>query len=110
MIYLPFFKNEFDLFLKPKMKSISERLLNSEDFNIQIVGHTHHPELTQFPNGKTYINTGTWTHMYQLDFGREKDVKMLTYAKIDSLKTDKNNQKLDVDLLVWTGPKKFSLL
>ena len=41
--------------------------------------------------------------MYQLDFGRDKDVKMLTYAKIDSLKTDKKTQKLDVDLLVWTG-------
>ena len=101
-----FIKNEFDLFLKTDNEKY-QRLLDSEDFNIQIVGHTHHPELTQFPNGKTFINTGTWTHMYQLDFGRDKDVKMLTYAKIDSLKTDKKNQKLDVDLLVWTGPKNF---
>ena len=104
--FFSFFKNEFDLFLKTENEKY-ERLLNSEDFNIQVVGHTHHPELTQFPNGKTYINTGTWTHMYQLDFGREKESKMLTYAKIDCLKTDKNNQKIDVDLLVWTGPKKF---
>jgi UDP-2,3-diacylglucosamine pyrophosphatase LpxH len=35
-----------------------------------IFGHTHRPVNKVYPDGKQYINTGTWTKMIELDFRR----------------------------------------
>jgi UDP-2,3-diacylglucosamine pyrophosphatase LpxH len=48
-----------------------------------IVGHTHEPTLRTLSDGKVFINTGTWTKMYHLDFGKQTFGPQLTYAKVN---------------------------
>lgn len=48
-----------------------------------IFGHTHGPMQRFYPDGKTYINTGTWTRMINLDFRNLGQSTKLTFALID---------------------------
>lgn len=82
-----------------------------------IVGHTHEPTLRTFSDGKVFINTGTWTNMYHLDFGKQTFGPELTYAKINV--TEKEQKKktstshrpsdefahLQIFLNVWEGKR-----
>jgi UDP-2,3-diacylglucosamine pyrophosphatase LpxH len=38
------------------------------DLKTLIFGHTHRPMNKVYPDGKQYINTGTWTKMVHLDW------------------------------------------
>ncbi len=47
----------------------ARRVLDQEsDVKTVIFGHTHKPMNKAYPDGKQYINTGTWTKMVNLDF------------------------------------------
>lgn len=48
-----------------------------------IFGHTHGPMQRYYPDGKTYINTGTWTRMINLDFRNLGQSTKLTFALIE---------------------------
>ena len=48
-----------------------------------IVGHTHDPIFREYEDGSAFINTGTWTKMYNLDFGKNSFGARLTFARID---------------------------
>ena len=98
-IFIIYSNNTNDLF-DDKKYSV---LVNNEDIKIYIQGHTHHPEISYFDDGKIFINTGTWTNMYQLDFGRAKENEMLTYAKISVSSCKDGKTSLDASLLVWKG-------
>ena len=52
---------------------------------------------------KVFINTGTWTNMYQLDFGRSKENEMLTYAKIEVNESKRKTRGINSGLFVWKG-------
>ena len=45
-----------------------EILDGREDLKTIVFGHTHRPMNKVYPDGKQYINTGTWTKMIQLDW------------------------------------------
>ncbi len=47
-----------------------EILDDSSETRTLIFGHTHRPINKVYPDGKQYINTGTWTKMIELDFRR----------------------------------------
>lgn len=47
-----------------------------------IFGHTHGPMQRFYGDGKTYINTGTWTRMISLDFRNLGQSTKLTFAHI----------------------------
>ena len=54
---------------------------------------------------KIFVNTGTWTNMYNLDFGRHSENTLLTYAQVDILSNKNHSYKdnLKVSLNVWKG-------
>lgn len=64
---LEMLKPELRLFLD--LEREARALLNTrEDVKTIIFGHTHRPMNRIYPDGKQYINIGTWTKMINLDF------------------------------------------
>jgi UDP-2,3-diacylglucosamine pyrophosphatase LpxH len=53
-----------------------------EETRTLIFGHTHRPMDKVYPDGKQYINTGTWTKMINLDWQRLGQQFCLTFALI----------------------------
>lgn len=80
-------------------------LQKSEETEVLIVGHTHEPICRTYTNGKTFINTGTWTRMYHLDFGKGGSSEQLSFAKIDILngKDKEDKKEVRAKLNVWKG-------
>ncbi len=74
---------------------------------VLIVGHTHNPTLRIFNDGTTFVNTGTWTRMVNLDLGLWNSGNALTYAKILVNKLDFELEDFDkhveIDLKSWMG-------
>lgn len=68
-----------------------------------IVGHTHEPRIRHFVDGKTFINTGTWTDMYYLDFEMRDRGSQLPFAQVNVLNSEDNNTDVDINLHVWKG-------
>ena len=77
------------------------------DSRVLIVGHTHNPALRIFSDGTTFINTGTWTRMVNLDLGQWNYGSVLTYAKIlvknTEYEIDDFDKNVEVDLKYWLG-------
>ena len=42
------------------LSQVPERILRHVDARFVVFGHSHEPEATPLPDGKTYFNTGTW--------------------------------------------------
>lgn len=75
-------KNEVSLF--QNYESLTEEFITSdENIKALIVGHTHDPIFREYDDGSIFINTGTWTRMYNLDFGKSFQGEKLTFARID---------------------------
>lgn len=60
-----------------------EYVTKNPEVHALIVGHTHDPIYREYDDGSIFINTGTWTKMYNLDFGKSSSGARLTFAKID---------------------------
>lgn len=61
----------------------ARRLLDQEpEVRTVIFGHTHKPMNKVYPDGKQYINTGTWTKMINLDWRSIGQQFCLTFAFI----------------------------
>lgn len=79
----------------------------NQETRVLIVGHTHNPILRIFNDGTTFINTGTWTKMVNLDLGQWNFGNSLTYAKILVKAQDYDIEDFDkyveVDLKNWMG-------
>lgn len=77
------------------------------DSKVLIVGHSHNPTLRIFSDGTTFINTGTWTKMVNLDLGKWSDDNALTYAKIlvknENFQINDFEKNVEVDLKKWLG-------
>jgi UDP-2,3-diacylglucosamine pyrophosphatase LpxH len=95
-------EEEFDVFNAPEDLKY-QNLTEDDGLKILLQGHTHKPEISYLRKGKVFINTGTWTNMYQLDFGKSREEEMLTFAKLDVFKLDEKEEKIDSNLLVWKG-------
>jgi UDP-2,3-diacylglucosamine pyrophosphatase LpxH len=61
------------------------RLVLDENPQLKIVifGHTHGPMQRFYRDGKTYINTGTWTRMISLDLRHLGQQTKLTFALVE---------------------------
>ena len=74
---------------------------------VLIVGHTHAPTLRLYSDGTTFINTGTWTRMINLDLGQWNQGSLLTFAKVVVRKAEYDieefDQNVEVDLKHWMG-------
>lgn len=78
---------------------------------VLVVGHTHNPTLRIFSDGTTFINTGTWTRMVNLDLGHWNNGHVLTYAKVlvkgDDFEMAEFDKHVEVDLKQWLGINNF---
>jgi len=92
--------NELELFQDYESLT-QEYFIENPDVKALIVGHTHDPILRSNANGRTFINTGTWTNMYSLDFGKRNEGDQLTYAQIDV--QDIKKEQYEIALKVWKG-------
>jgi UDP-2,3-diacylglucosamine pyrophosphatase LpxH len=72
------------------------------DVNILVVGHTHEAMIKNYPNGSVFINTGTWTKMFNLDFSKKQDGFRLTFAQIN-IGNEKDDNILSPSLNEWKG-------
>lgn len=74
---------------------------------VLIVGHTHNPMLRIFNDGTTFINTGTWTRMVNLDLNQWNNGNVLTYAKVLvknlEFEMEDFDKNVEVDLKHWMG-------
>jgi UDP-2,3-diacylglucosamine pyrophosphatase LpxH len=81
------------------LESEARGLLDSRpEIQTVVFGHTHRPMNKIYPDGKQYINTGTWTKMINLDWGRIGQQFSLTFAFI-RLK----DGKAHCELRHWVG-------
>ena len=91
------------------------RLLHQEmpEVRTVIFGHTHRPMDRVYPDGKQYINTGTWTRMINLDWsGLGQNLRMtFAHVKIEDPVPDSGAEPTDVavkphiraELREWVG-------
>jgi UDP-2,3-diacylglucosamine pyrophosphatase LpxH len=99
-------KQEIQLF-KDYETLTEEEILANPDMHALIVGHTHDPIFREYDDGSIFINTGTWTKMYNLDFGKNFQGAKLTFAKVDvKEKVEDQSEKfehLQITLNEWKG-------
>lgn len=110
--------NELELF-KDYETLTRDFFAENEDVKTLIVGHTHEPVMRTYSDGTIFLNTGTWTDMYNLDFGKQGVGPQLTYAQIDvkeKLKSRRKNSShrpddpynhLEIGLNVWEGRREY---
>lgn len=101
-------KTEMQLF-KDYETLTEDQIKNDPNIHALIVGHTHDPIFREYDDGSIFINTGTWTRMYNLDFGKNFNGSKLTFARVDVSDKDldeKNVGKFDhlsISLNEWKG-------
>lgn len=76
-----------------------EILTKRDEINTVIFGHTHKPMDKIYPDGKQYINTGTWTKMINLDLRSLGQQYCLTFAYVKI-----EDEKAQCELRQWVGP------
>ena len=90
-------KQETDFLLD--LEKQARRLLDQEQgLRTVIFGHTHKPMNKVYPDGKQYINTGTWTKMINLDWRSIGRQFCLSFAFVHL----KNGQS-QCELREWVG-------
>jgi UDP-2,3-diacylglucosamine pyrophosphatase LpxH len=76
-------KQESTTFLQDLERDARALLDAQPQINTVIMGHSHNPMYKTYPNGKSYINTGTWTKMINLDLRGIGGSYRLTFALIE---------------------------
>lgn len=103
-------KKEIQLFQNYEALT-EEYVTKNEDVHALIVGHTHDPIFREYDDGSIFINTGTWTKMYNLDFGKNFYGARLTFARVDVKEKEEAEEgkvverfdHLDISLNEWRG-------
>jgi UDP-2,3-diacylglucosamine pyrophosphatase LpxH len=90
-------KQETRLFLDLEREA-RQILDERSDLKTIICGHTHKPMNKIYPDGKQYINTGTWTKMINLDFRSIGQQFALTFAYVRL-----TDGKAECELRHWVG-------
>jgi UDP-2,3-diacylglucosamine pyrophosphatase LpxH len=103
-------KNELELF--QDYESLTRDFFGQRpQAKVLIVGHTHNPLFRLYSDGTTFINTGTWTNMVNLELGNIHHSQALTYAQVDVFGENFDIQEFEnnvnVDLKIWTGVNQY---
>lgn len=96
-VTLDILKQESNL-LQDLEKQARNLLDEQGDLQTLILGHTHQPMNKVYPDGKQYINTGTWTKMINLDLRHLGQQYCLTFAFIRI-----RSGKSECELRYWQG-------
>lgn len=78
---------------------VEKWMRRSRGVDIIITGHSHEPRVKRFISGGLYLNTGTWTHMINLELHRLGQKHGLTYVAIEY----DEKGKPQANLLRWRG-------
>lgn len=95
-------QQETTTFLQDLEADARHLLEKRSDIHTIIMGHTHHPMCKSYQHGKTYINTGTWTKMINLDLRGIGGGYRLTFALIEYDEHDHPHASLEQ----WVGEYK----
>ena len=104
-VTLKILKENMQGFLLDLEREARQTLDENADVKTIIFGHTHKPMNKIWPDGKQYINTGTWTKMINLDWRNLGTQYLLTFAFVKI--TDDN---ATCELRQWhgdTGPHRI---
>ena len=78
------FKIIKDISQRPSLTLAARKLLEAdESIHTVIMGHTHVPKYVQFPDGREYLNTGTWTEVTSLNLDTLGKHTRYTYVYVD---------------------------
>ncbi len=88
---------EFD-FLLDLERQARKHLDQESGVRTLILGHTHKPMIKVYPDGKQYINTGTWTKMINLDWRNIGRQFCLSFAYVRI-----RNGEASCELREWVG-------
>ncbi len=91
-------KEETSNFLLDLEREARELMDLKPELRTVVFGHTHKPMDKVYPDGRQYINTGTWTKMINLDLRHLGQQFSLTFALIKI-----KDGKADCDLRHWVG-------
>jgi len=91
-------KEETSNFLLDLERQARDLLDEKAEVRTVIFGHTHKPMDKVYPDGKQYINTGTWTKMVNLDIRHVGQQYALTFALVQI-----ENDQARCDLRHWIG-------
>ncbi len=80
----------------------------NEHIHAVIVGHTHGPMQRFYRDGKTYINTGTWTRMINLDLRNLGQSTKLTFAFVQYDEQGRPNASLQEWMGLHTPHRSFN--
>jgi UDP-2,3-diacylglucosamine pyrophosphatase LpxH len=73
-----------ELTVAPSLVKAAQRIMEQNpDVHTVVMGHTHHAKYVQFPDGREYLNTGTWTEVTSLDLMNFGKGTRYTYVFID---------------------------
>jgi UDP-2,3-diacylglucosamine pyrophosphatase LpxH len=75
-------KEETSNFLLDLERQARELMESDPEIKTVIFGHTHKPMDKVYPDGRQYINTGTWTKMINLDWRHLGQQYSLTFALV----------------------------
>ena len=83
----------------PDLENYARRILDQKpQLKTVIFGHTHRPMNRVWPDGRQYINTGTWTKMINMDWRGIGQQFRLTFAYVRI-----ENGEVFSDLRQWVG-------
>lgn len=86
----------------PKYEKYAKRVFATKPhINMVVMGHTHIAEWRKFPEGKIYLNSGTWNSVPSMDIGLHKNINNLTYVSIEV--NDKKQVVKNAYINSWFG-------
>jgi UDP-2,3-diacylglucosamine pyrophosphatase LpxH len=86
----------------PKYDKYAKRIFATRpDTKIVIMGHTHIAEWRRFPEGRIYLNSGTWNSVPSMDIGKHKNINQLTYICVEI--NEKKKEVKNAFLNFWMG-------
>ena len=95
-----YFSQEINLF--QDYEELNQQLFKTlPEMKILVLGHTHHPFIRHYSDGKTFVNLGTWVQMYNLDFRRVNNLQQLTYLHITF--NGEGSSGFEANLNCWRG-------
>ncbi len=84
----------------PSLEREANHLLEAEDLEVVLFGHTHVAMFRELAEGKTYLNTGSWNHTTSLEIEHLGRLVKLSYALLE---WDESNARWTPHLREWKG-------
>jgi len=86
----------------PKYAKKAKKILQRRPhLKVVIMGHTHLQEWRRFPEGKYYLNTGTWNQIPSVDAALHENITKFSYCTVEV--HNKTGTILNASLNVWKG-------